>query len=183
MENGVGKRRRHLVAQTMSGATKAALLIAALSNGDGSSKTAMVALLGRRLNPAKGTSPATVGPLVNETAMRSPQRRLRRLTELEIEELVAARLQGAAIRQLAERFGVNRSTVDRHLRERGVPKRRWQGRTLDAAQVCAAGESYASGVRLELVAAQFGVDRRYLRRVLAEAGFVIRSRGQQKRST
>jgi DNA-binding transcriptional ArsR family regulator len=128
-------------------------------------------------------SPATVDLPVDETVVRSPQRRMRHLTELEIDELVAARLQGAEIRQLTERFGVNRSTVDRHLRERGVPKRRWKGRTLDAAQVCAAGEVYASGVRLELVAEQFGVDRRYLRRVLADADFVIRSRGQQKRQS
>jgi DNA-binding transcriptional ArsR family regulator len=145
-------------------------------------KVYMVALLGRRSNPAKGTSTATVDRPSDGVVTRVPKGRLRRLSEAEIDELVAARLQGAEIRQLAEQFGVNRSTVDRHLRDRGVPKRRWQGRTLDAAQVRAAGELYACGVRLELVAQQFGVDRRYLGRVLAQAGFVIRCRGQQKRT-
>ena len=111
-----------------------------------------------------------------------PWRRLKRLSEGEIDELVVARLASVEILELAERFGVSRSTVDRYLRNRGVPKRRWAGRTLSVEQVRAAGELYANGVRLELVAEQFGVTRVYLHRVLPEAGFVVRRGGQQKQS-
>jgi site-specific DNA recombinase len=45
-EKGVGKRRRRLVAQPVSESSKAVLLVTALSNGGGSSKTAMVGVPG-----------------------------------------------------------------------------------------------------------------------------------------
>ena len=109
------------------------------------------------------------------------RRRLHRLSEQEIVALVAARLSGEEIDTLAGRFGVNRSTVQRHLALQGVPKRRWAGRTLAAEQIAEAGRMYAAGARLELVAEQFAVTRVYLRKVLPETGFPIRKGGQQKR--
>jgi hypothetical protein len=42
IENGVGKRRRHLMTPPVDRSPKADLLVAALSSGNGSSKTAMV---------------------------------------------------------------------------------------------------------------------------------------------
>ena len=68
-----------------------------------------------------------------------------------------------------------------HLRKRGVPNRRWAGRTLDDAGLQRAGQLYESGMRVELVADEFGVDRRYLRRELPKAGFPMRRPGQRKR--
>jgi hypothetical protein len=134
------------------------------------------------LNPANRTN------LHDTTVIEIPEvqaptswRRLKRLSEDEIDEVVAARLTGVEILALAERFGVSRSTIDRHLRLRDVAKQRWHGRTLDGEQLRAAGRVYAGGFRLELVAEQFGVDRRYLRKVLPAAGFPIRQAGQQRR--
>jgi hypothetical protein len=69
-----------------------------------------------------------------------------------------------------------------HLLRRGVPGRRWPGRTLSEEQLREAGQVYLSGLRSELVGEKFGVDRRYLRRMLPELGFAIRRAGQQKRS-
>src|SRR5204863_140666 len=105
----------------------------------------------------------------------------RRLRQIEVDALVASRLAGDEIGALAERFRIDRNTVMSHLKRRGVPGRRWQGRTLTNEQLQAAGRLYTSGARLEIVGEHFGVDRRYLRRVLPELGFTIRSAGQQKR--
>ena len=107
---------------------------------------------------------------------------MQRLSRLEVDELCAARLAGAKIGELAERFGVHRNTVMVHLARSGVPGRRWPGRTLPADQLRKAGALYASGLRLELVAEEFGVDRRYLRRMLPALGFEIRRAGQQRRT-
>jgi hypothetical protein len=109
-------------------------------------------------------------------------RRLRGLTEVEVAELVSLRQTGEQIDVLAERFGIGRSTVMAHLQRRGVPGQRWQGRTLTDDQLADAGRLYESGVNLITVAERFGVDRRYLRQALPEAGFPIRRGGQQKRS-
>jgi DNA invertase Pin-like site-specific DNA recombinase len=97
----------------------------------------------------------------------------------EVNELVRLRNSGTEINELAERFGINRDTVMRHLQHAGVPKQRWQGRTLDPEQLEEAGQLYASGVSATVVAEQFGVDRRYLRRVLPKAGFSLRPPGRQ----
>jgi transposase len=93
---------------------------------------------------------------------------------------VQARVDGTEIDQLAERFGIGRNTVMAHLARQGVPGRRWPGRTLTPGRIEEAGQLYKTGLRLELVAEQFGVDRRYLRRALAEVGFVIRRPGRQQ---
>lgn len=139
------------------------------------------ALMHRRLNRTiEADSYADLGDSPDSlTRMRVP----RRSSSAEIDELVAGRLRGEEIASLAERFGVHRNTAMDHLARRGVPGRRWPGRTLSDADLVAAGQLYEGGVRLELVGEQFGVDRRYLRRVLPELVFQIRRSGQQKRSS
>jgi hypothetical protein len=107
-------------------------------------------------------------------------RRLPRLSEAEIAELVTLRQPGEQITVLAERFGIGRNTVMAHLRREGVPGQRWHGRTLPDDQVAEAGRLYATGLNLIAVAQQFGVDRRYLRSALPAAGIPIRNGGQQK---
>jgi transposase len=97
--------------------------------------------------------------------------------------LAALRRDGWEIDALAERFGIGRSTVMDHLKRAGVPRRRWQGRTLSPDQLEEAGRLYETGLNLIAVAEQFDVDRRYLRRALPEAGFTIRRAGQQKRQS
>jgi transposase-like protein len=111
---------------------------------------------------------------------RSAVRRSRQLTKDEVGSLVAARLAGAEINELAEQFGVHRATVISLLGRAGAPHRRRQGRRLSPDRLVAAGELYVSGVNLIEVAAQFDVDRRYLRTALPEVGFVLRAPGRQK---
>jgi hypothetical protein len=113
---------------------------------------------------------------------RPQVRRSRQLTKDEVESLVAARLAGAEINQLADQFGVHRATVIKLLSRAGVPHRRRQGRSLSPDQLVAAGELYVSGVNLIEVAERFDVDRRYLRRALPEVGFEVRPPGRQRTS-
>jgi hypothetical protein len=115
--------------------------------------------------------------------VRSPRRQQRKLTQNEVQALVQARTEGSEIDALAEQFGIGRNTVMAHLERQGVPGRRWPGRTLTPEQLEQAGQLYASGLNLIAVGEQFSVDRRYLSKALRAAGFTIRSRGQQKRST
>jgi transposase len=113
--------------------------------------------------------------------VRSLRRNQRKLRSEEIQALVAARIEGAEIDALAERFGIGRNTVMAHLEREGVPGRRWPGRTLTPEQLEAAGRLYETGVNLIAVGEQFGVDRRYLRKALPAGGFTLRKPGQQKR--
>jgi hypothetical protein len=115
------------------------------------------------------------------SAPRLAVRRSRQLTKNEVESLVVARLAGAEINELAERFGVHRATVISLLGRAGVPHRRRQGRVLSPERLVAAGEVYVSGVNLTEVAERFDVDRRYLRKALPAAGFDLRPPGRQRR--
>src|SRR5438874_776415 len=112
--------------------------------------------------------------------VRSPRRNQRRLDPEVVQALVSARIEGAEIDALAERFGIGRNTVIAHLEREGVPSRRWPGCTLNSEQLEAAGQLYETGVNLIAVGKQFGVDRRYLRRALPEAGFTLRNPGRRK---
>jgi DNA-binding CsgD family transcriptional regulator len=104
-----------------------------------------------------------------------------RLQEEEIAQLVAARLDGAQIQELARLFRVNRSTVEEHLRRQAVPKRRYSGRTMAPDQLLEAGQLYQSGLSLVGVGERLGVDKRYLAKALPAAGFVIRRPGRRAR--
>jgi hypothetical protein len=110
-------------------------------------------------------------------------RRQKRLTPDEVRELVALRVLGAEINELAEQFSIDRNTVMAHLVREGVPGRRWPGRTLNDEQLEGAGRRYESGLRLELVAERFNVRRHYLSDALRTAGFTIRRPGKQKRQS
>ena len=104
---------------------------------------------------------------------------MRRLTDAQAAQLAADREAGVEIKDLAVRYNVDRSTVINHLHRAGVPGRRRQGRTLSPEQLQAAGELYVSGLNLIEVGEQFDVDRRYLRKALPQAGFVLRPPGRQ----
>ena len=119
-------------------------------------------------------------PPAEAAPQRPPRQHQQRLTPTQVEELAALRQAGAEINELAERFGVHRSTVMSHLNRASVPQRRRQGRTLTPDQVQSAGRLYASGVSLVEVGERFNVDRRYLRNALPAAGFVLRPPGRQR---
>jgi hypothetical protein len=108
---------------------------------------------------------------------------MRRLTETQVSQLVADRQAGAEIKDLAALYSIDRSTVINHLHRAGVPGRRRQGRSLSPDHLQAAGELYVSGLNLIEVGERFNVDRRYLRKELPGAGFLLRPPGRQAASS
>lgn len=89
-----------------------------------------------------------------------------------MDELIAAYQAGTPCRDLAERFGINESTVFAHLKRRGVerrPFRKLRGEELDRAKGL-----YAAGLSLRSVASELGVSRTTVRSGLVSCGVVLR---------
>ncbi len=86
-----------------------------------------------------------------------PTRQLRRqLQPAEVDELVAAYLAGDAVNDLAQQFGVHRTTVMAHLARREA-KRPTTSAKWDDDTLAAAARLYADGASLNDVGARFGV--------------------------
>jgi len=98
-----------------------------------------------------------------------------RLSRLAIQELVDAYIVGASVRDLVDRFGVNRTTVLEQLSRHGVPTRRFV-RKLTDEQVAVAGSLYVKGSSLARLAEVYEVDPNTVRRELVQAGVTIRPR-------
>lgn len=83
------------------------------------------------------------------------------MSETEVEEMCSAHEAGAGVAELAERFGVHRSTVHSHLKRQGrakPPRRRLDDAQLgDALAAHRNGESYAS------IARRYNVDPKTIR--------------------
>lgn len=95
-----------------------------------------------------------------------------RLGDEAVDELIAAYQAGTPCQELAERFGINESTVFAHLKRRGVerrPFRKLRGEQLDRAK-----ELYAAGLSLRSVASELGVSRQTVRSGLVSGGVVLR---------
>lgn len=104
-----------------------------------------------------------------------PRQQQRRLAADQIDTLVARYIHGESIDALARGYGINRTTVISHLERNGVERRR-NPRKMTDARVRAAGERYATGISLAIVAAEFGVCERTLRREFTLAGIDTRPR-------
>lgn len=89
--------------------------------------------------------------------------------------MVAAYRAGASVEELAERFGVHRTTAVAHLRLRQV-QRRAAFTAWDHDDLSAAAAHYASGASLASVAARFGVDPSTVANRFRRAGVAIRPR-------
>jgi len=100
----------------------------------------------------------------------------RRLTDTEIDDLVARYEAGSTIEILASKFGVHRTTVMDHLRRRAVPRR--TPRKLTDQMVADAAHRYSSGETLAGVAEQLGIAPSTITRELRLAGIPIRRRGR-----
>jgi DNA-binding CsgD family transcriptional regulator len=114
--------------------------------------------------------PAAVAPL---PAAPHPTRR--RLRPPDIDALVDRYRAGDTINKLADRFGINRTTVIAHLNRRGVERRaiskQWDHKTFTRA-----ARSYADGSSLADIAAQFGLDPSTVANRFRRAGIPIRPR-------
>lgn len=105
--------------------TQAGLLVTALMD-EGSSKTAMVALMSRLSDSGTALALARssydgVGPSHEATPVKRVRHYQRRLTPEQVGDLMAARRSGLTMVELAERFGVTRQTVSKWLHRRGQP--------------------------------------------------------------
>ena len=105
-------------------------------------------------------------------------RTARQLRPAEIDTLVDAFTVGASVRALAGQFGVHRSTIGHHLRERGLDTQPYALRPEDART---AAELYQAGWTLPQVAEHYGIgDETARARILAE-GVKMRRRGRPAR--
>jgi AraC-like DNA-binding protein len=130
----------------------------------------------------EGPEAADSGPDHDSTSSASEQRgRLsspvqRRLTDSDIDALVAAYQAGSTIDTLARVFGVHRTAVMTHLERREVPRR--TPRKLRDQVVADAARRYTSGATLGEIALQLDVAPSTLARELRLAGTPIRRRGR-----
>ena len=168
----IGKRRRPEAAKDK---TEADLLVAALA-GRGSSKTAMVELLGRYSNQDIATRFRQIlaGEGRDDPPARAtrPGRRNQSLKPDEVRELLAAYAAGTPIDRVAEHFGIHRTTALNIVKREGVP-RRWKTieRHLEEAR-----ELYDSGLSMAKVGQHFGVSTDAVREAFLRHSVPIRPR-------
>jgi DNA invertase Pin-like site-specific DNA recombinase len=103
----------------------------------------------------------------------------RRLTPEQVTELGDAYRAGSTVRQVAARFGINRTTVLEHLDRLGIPRRANQ-RKLTDQQVAEARRLYEEGQSLADLGSRFGVHSETVRRELSRVGVVIRPAGRRQ---
>ena len=108
---------------------------------------------------------------------RRPYRRVHKLSEVEVAELVAEYRDGASVLGLARQYGVHRTTVMAVL-DRERVARRSQGRVLSLEEIERASQLYRGGLNLRAVGAELGVDYRVVRRGLVAAGLKLRRAGR-----
>jgi len=99
----------------------------------------------------------------------------RRLSDHDVDVLCSAYRDGSSIDSLAERLGVNRTTIINHLDRRCVERRKSVRKMTDRS-VRQAARRYEAGESLKGVAARFDVDARTLAREFEGAGIKIRPR-------
>lgn len=100
---------------------------------------------------------------------------LKRLLTAEVDELVEGYRAGGRVDDLAQRFGVHRTTVMTHLRRRHITPRpiltAW-----DQGALTVAADLYTNGQSLASVAARFGINPSTVANRFRRAGVTIRSR-------
>ena len=105
---------------------------------------------GRLSNPA----PATDTP-----PRQSPLQVQRRLSACDVDDICGSYVRGSSIDELARSFGVNRTTIIKHLDQRSVPRRRVVRKMTDVL-VAEAAAMYLHGDSLWTVADAFKIDTR-----------------------
>lgn len=80
--------------------------------------------------------------------------------------LVADYVAGVGVGELADRYGIHRTTVAAHLRRGGAPR---SVVGLDVNEQAEAVRLYRAGLSLRAIGRQLGVDRKTVRAAIAEA--------------
>jgi 2-hydroxychromene-2-carboxylate isomerase len=81
---------------------------------------------------------------VQNDQTRTPRRLCRRLEPAKVEELIEGYVEGVPVDVPAERFGVDQSTVQKHARRHGLPRRAPRlgpNQTEEVARLYLAGQS------------------------------------------
>ena len=104
-------------------------------------------------------------------AKQDHPRRVRRLGDEQIQELIAGYQSGATVYELGDRFGIERRTVSKILHRHGVPMRR---RGLSADQIDDAIHLYSLGWSTARVGERLGVAHTTVLAVLRERGIPTR---------
>jgi transposase-like protein len=99
----------------------------------------------------------------------------RRLRDREVDTLVEAYRAGKTIKQVAQQFGITRTTVMAHLDRRHV-QRRLAAKQWDDATLAGAAASYAKGYSLAHIAHHHDLDPQTVANRLRRAGVAIRPR-------
>ena len=108
------------------------------------------------------------------------RQRQKRLTEAEIARMAARYAECATIYQLAEEFGVARTTVAARLKKAGVTMR---GQSPSAEQTVEMVRLYESGLSLLKVGQRVGFDAKTVRTRLLERGLAMRDSHGRVRSS
>jgi transposase-like protein len=137
-----------------------------------------VEVMGRYLNHSdQGECLRTLLAMVpsgSKTAKtRTPRRVCRRLEPSKVEELIQGYSDGAPVDELAGRFQVDQSTVQKHARRHGLPRR---SPRLGPNQTEEAITLYTEGQSLLKLANHFGVASDTVARALRRAGITLRPR-------
>jgi DNA invertase Pin-like site-specific DNA recombinase len=107
-------------------------------------------------------------------------RTARQLRPAEIDHLVAAYQSGSSVYELADTFGIHRSTVGRLLRKQGVDT---TPPGLDPEQLARAIQLYQSGLSLSTIACKLSVPQSTMREHLLVAGVKMREARTPRRSS
>ena len=116
----------------------------------------------------------TMVPSGPKTAKTRTQRRVcRRLEPSKVEELIQGYSQGIPVDELAGRFLVDQSTVQKHARRHGLPRR---SPRLGPNQTAEAVGLYLAGQSLAKLSKHFGVATDTVALALRRAGVTLRPR-------
>jgi lambda repressor-like predicted transcriptional regulator len=102
-----------------------------------------------------------------------PRQVQRRLGQQEADQLIATYLTGATLAELAEEYGIHRTTATEILERAGVPRR---PQPLSPTQIETATFLYESGLSLVKVSTRLGCNAETLRTALIRSGVKIRKR-------
>ena len=109
----------------------------------------------------------------SQAVPRTPKRVIRRLDATRMAELVQGYLDGVPVDELAVRFNVNPSTVQKHVRSQGLPRR---SPRLGPTHIEDAAQLYLGGESLLTLGKRYGIGKDAVARSLRKAGVKLRRR-------
>jgi transposase len=109
-----------------------------------------------------------------------PRRVAHRIDPSEIEEMVAGYAAGMCVTELVKRYQVDQSTVQKYVRQAGLPRRLLR---LDSTGSQRIVDLYVAGTSAEAIGKQLNVSPTSVRRALARSGVPLRKRGRPHKDT